>query len=94
MTTKNNELIGKGLEILRKALAPYVKRQLKASYKEKWWGLGADPHVGRMTELKVKLSKAKDDDARFDMLEFHNAIKVVVKFDNKTISNISCCSHK
>jgi len=69
MAKKNNELIGTGLELLRKALAPYIKRQLIASYKEKWWSNGVEPHVGRMAELKTKLAKAKDDDARFDVLD-------------------------
>ncbi len=69
MAKKNNELIGTGLELLRKALAPYIKRQLKAVYKEKWWNGGADPHVGRIAELKTKLTKAKDDEARFDVLD-------------------------
>ena len=33
MAKKNNDQIGSGLELLRKALAPYIKRQLKAVYK-------------------------------------------------------------
>lgn len=69
MAKKNNELIGTGLELLRKALAPYIKRQLMASYKDKWWSNGAEPHVGRMAELKTKLAKAKDDDTRFEVLD-------------------------
>ena len=69
MATSNIERVGQGLEILRKALAPYIRRQLKAVYKEKWWSAGADPHVGRIPELKTKLSKAKDDEARFDVLD-------------------------
>src|SRR6266496_3130210 len=77
MAKKNNELIGTGLEILRKALAPYIKRQLKAIYKEKWWNLGIDPHVGRMAELKTKLSKAKDDEARFDVLDIAALFTVI-----------------
>jgi hypothetical protein len=77
MAKKNNELIGAGLETLRKALAPYIKRQLKAIYKDKWWSLGADPHVGRMAELKTKLAKAKDDEARFDALDIAALFTIV-----------------
>lgn len=69
MAKKNNDQIGSGLELLRKALEPYIKRQLISVYKEKWWGMGADPHVGRMPELKNKLAKAKDDDARLSALD-------------------------
>ncbi len=69
MAKKNNELIGAGLELLRKALVPYIKRQLRSAYKDNWWSQGAEPHVGRMPELKTKLAKAKDDDARFEVLD-------------------------
>src|SRR3972149_3914094 len=77
MAKKNNEQIGSGLELLRKALAPYIKRQLKAVYKDNGWKNGADPHVSRMPELKTKLSKAKDDDARFDVLDISALFMVV-----------------
>ena len=77
MAKKNNDLIGSGLEILRKALAPYVKRQLKAVFKEGWWRNGADSHVGRMPELKNKLAKAKDDDARFEALDIQALLTVI-----------------
>ena len=69
MAKKNNDQIGSGLELLRKALEPYIKRQLISVYKEKWWSMGAEPHVGRMPELKTKLAKAKDDDARLSTLD-------------------------
>ncbi len=69
MAKKNNDQIGSGLELLRKALEPYIKRQLVSIYKENWWSLGIEPHLGRMTELKPRLAKAKDDDARLSMLD-------------------------
>jgi len=77
MAKKNNELIGQGLETLRKALAPYIKRQLASVYKDKWWSLGAEPHVSRMAELKTKLAKAKDDDARLSMLDIAALFTVI-----------------
>ena len=46
MAKKNNDQISSGLELLRKALEPYIKRQLMSIYKEKWWSMGAEPHVG------------------------------------------------
>src|SRR5688572_23545107 len=77
MAKKNNEQIGQGLEILRKALGPYIKRQLKAVYKERWWSQGAEPHVGRLPEVKTKLAKAKDDDARFESLDIAALLTVL-----------------
>jgi hypothetical protein len=77
MAKKNNDQIGSGLELLRKALGPYIKRQLTSVYKDKWWSLGAEPHVTRMPELKTKLAKAKDDDARFDALDIAALFTIV-----------------
>jgi hypothetical protein len=77
MAKKNNEQIGQGLEILRRALAPYIKSQLKTVYKERWWSQGTDPHVGRLPELKAKLAKATDDDARFESLDIAALLTVL-----------------
>ena len=77
MAKKNNDQIGSGLELLRKALEPYIKRQLMSVYKEKWWSMGAEPHVGRMPELKTKLAKAKDDDARLSTLDIAAIFTVI-----------------
>ncbi len=77
MAKKNNELIGTGLELLRKALSPYITRQLKAVYKEKWWSIGAEPHVSRLPELKTKLAKVRDDDARFEALDIAALLTVL-----------------
>jgi predicted AAA+ superfamily ATPase len=77
MTRKNNDHIGSGLELLRKALNPYIKRQLRAVYKDNWWSQGAEPHVGRMPELKTKLAKAKDDDARFEVLDISALLTIL-----------------
>lgn len=77
MAKKNNDQIGSGLELLRKALEPYIKRQLVAAYKEKWWSMGAEPHVGRVGDLKTKLAKAKDDDTRLSMLDIAALFTVI-----------------
>src|SRR5581483_7773138 len=77
MAKKHNELIGSGLELLRKALSPYIKRQLKAVYKDKWWSVGVEPHVSRLPELKTKLAKAKDDDSRFEALDIAALLTVL-----------------
>ncbi len=77
MAKKNNDQVGSGLELLRKALEPYIKRQLMSVYKEKWWSAGAEPHVVRMAELKAKLAKAKDDDARLSALDIAALFTVV-----------------
>lgn len=77
MKTSNLDRIGKGLRILLAGLSPYVKRQLKAVYGNNWWSQGVDPHVGRMLELKSRLAKAKDDDARFELLDIATLLTIV-----------------
>jgi uncharacterized protein len=77
MAKKTNDQIGSGLELLRRALGPYVKRQLIALYKDNWWRSGVEPHVNRMPELKSKLTKAKDDDARFEVLDIAALLTVI-----------------
>ncbi len=42
MTISNLERIGKGLQILRAGLAPYILRELKSFYKERWWVSGVE----------------------------------------------------
>ncbi len=37
MATNNIETVGKGLQILRAGLAPYILRELKGKFKEHWW---------------------------------------------------------
>ncbi|MEI7990111.1 MAG: Swt1 family HEPN domain-containing protein, partial [Chloroflexota bacterium] len=42
MATSNIERIGNGLQILRVGLAPYILRELKSFYKERWWISGVE----------------------------------------------------
>jgi predicted AAA+ superfamily ATPase len=69
MTTKNNDQIGKGLNILRAGLNPYVKRQLKAVYKSEWYKAGVDPHLRGTVGLEAKGRKPTNDDERFAALD-------------------------
>jgi hypothetical protein len=69
MTTKNNDQIGKGLNILRSGLSPYIKRQLKAVYKSEWYKAGVDPHLRGTVGLEAKGRKPTNDDERFTALD-------------------------
>lgn len=42
MTISNHERIGRGLELVRKALLPYAQRELKAFYGQLWWHDGVE----------------------------------------------------
>ena len=38
MAITNHERVGKGLELLRLGLAPFVERELKTQYQQGWLG--------------------------------------------------------
>jgi predicted AAA+ superfamily ATPase len=42
MATSNIERVGKGLDILKSGLAPYVQRELRDFYQERWWISGVE----------------------------------------------------
>lgn len=69
MTISNLERIGKGLEILRIGLAPYVLRELKSIYKEEWWSRGVqavlDNTVGR--EALIRTGTPEEKFAKLDI---------------------------
>ena len=37
MSYSNLERVGKGLEILRRGLSPYIAREFKAKWGGRWW---------------------------------------------------------
>lgn len=74
---KYQHQIGEGLTLLREALSPYVRRQLRARYKDAWWREGAEPHVRSMTELRSRLERAKSDDERFGLLDIQALLTIL-----------------
>jgi uncharacterized protein len=77
MAENNSERIHRGLEILRKALAPYIKRQLKAVYKEGWWKNGAEPHLRGTVGMDAKGSKPASEDKRFESLDIQALLTIL-----------------
>jgi hypothetical protein len=77
MAENNSERIHRGLEILRKGLAPYIKRQLKAVYKEGWWKDGVEPHLRGTVGLESKGRKPASDDNRFAALDIQALLTIL-----------------
>ena len=77
MSTNNIDRIGKGLNILRAGLGPYIKRQLKAVYKEGWWKDGAEPHLRGTVGLEAKGRKPAKDDKRFAALDIQALLTIL-----------------
>ena len=68
MAISNIERVGKGLEILRVGLAPYVQRELKGFYQERWWISGVETFLeGAVGRESLSASGAPED--RFSLLD-------------------------
>lgn len=66
MTISNHERIGRGLELVRKAILPYAQRELKAFYGQLWW------HDGVESVLKGNIgveARGSTDEERFAALD-------------------------
>lgn len=50
MAISNLERVSRGLDALKRGLAPYMARQLKAKHKARWWAAAVEPalrgHIG------------------------------------------------
>lgn len=70
MALSNRERVGKGLELLREGLAPYILRELQAHYGDEWWPRGVEsqlrPPVGREA-----LTAQGSEVERFAQLDIH-----------------------
>jgi len=76
MALSNLERVGKGLQILRAGLAPYILRQLKSAYKDQWWING----VERVLENAVgreALSGAAAPEERFGRLDIQALLVIL-----------------
>jgi hypothetical protein len=68
MAVSNLERVGRGLTLLKDALAPYVQRELKSRYKNRWWQDGVQPAlVGAIG--KDAQSATMSDDENFSKLD-------------------------
>jgi len=76
MAVSNLERVGRGLTLLKDALAPYILRELKSRYKQRWWQDGVQPAlVGAIG--KDANNAALTDDQRFEKLDSQALIAVM-----------------
>ena len=68
MATSNIERIGKGLQILRTGLAPYIQRELKNCYKDRWWLSGVETVLGNAVGRDA-LTGDGNPEERFERLD-------------------------
>ncbi len=86
MATSNIERVGQGLEILRHGLSPYILRELKSSYKDKWWQSGVEAvlsgSIGR--EASAKIGTPED---RFEKLDVQALLVLMWEAWNNVFQN-------
>lgn len=76
MAVSNLERVGRGLALLKEALAPYLVRELKSKYKQRWWQDGVQPAlVGAIG--KDANNAALTDDERFTKLDSQALIAIM-----------------
>ncbi|HPJ66086.1 MAG TPA: Swt1 family HEPN domain-containing protein, partial [Flexilinea sp.] len=76
MAGSNIENIGKGLNILKEGLAPYIRRELKEYYKGNWWTDGIE-QVLQYNAGSNALSGSGSPDERFDLLDIQALLMIM-----------------
>ncbi|HPZ43157.1 MAG TPA: Swt1 family HEPN domain-containing protein [Bacillota bacterium] len=63
MSYSNLERVGRGLEVLRRGLSPYIARELKAAYGPKWWQVVSGTSLPGTVGLESKKEGKAADEA-------------------------------
>lgn len=78
MAISNHERVGKGLEILRKGIQPFVERELKAFYGNLWFMDGVEKTLGDRIGAEARIAGPEEERfARLDVLAL-----LVIIWDN------------
>lgn len=76
MAVSNLERVGRGLELTKTAIAPFIMRELKSKYKTRWWQDGVQPAlVGAIG--KDASNATMSDDERFTKLDAQALIAIM-----------------
>ncbi len=68
MVKSNLEMITNGLDLLLKGLRPYVLRELKSRYGERWWKLGVEDALRGTVRAEARWAQMSDEE-RFELLD-------------------------
>ncbi len=86
MAISNIERIGKGLQILRAGLAPYILRELKSVYKERWWISGVETVLDNAVGREA-LSSVGTPEERFAKLDIQALLVIMWENWNTVFKN-------
>jgi predicted AAA+ superfamily ATPase len=68
MAISNRDRVGRGLDILREGLAPFIRRELQARYGRGWYIEGVEPYLTGATGIDV-VQHVGPDDEKFALLD-------------------------
>ena len=77
MAISNLERVGRGLDALKNGLTPYILRQLKARYKDRWWAEGIEPSLRGTVGMEAKRGKPASDEERLAALDVQGLLAVM-----------------
>jgi hypothetical protein len=77
MADSSHEHMGQGIEILKQGLSPYITRQLRSHYKERWWKAGVENSVGETVGLDEGVIEVADSDEQVSNLDIHELLEVM-----------------
>lgn len=77
MAISNLERVSRGLDALKRGLAPYIQRQLTVRHKDRWWTAGVEPSLRGTVGLDAKRGKAASDADRFATLDAHALMSIM-----------------
>jgi hypothetical protein len=77
MAISNLERVGRGLDVLKSGLTPYILRQLKARYKDRWWAEGVEPALHGTVGMEAKRGKQETNEDRFAALDVQGLLSVM-----------------
>ena len=76
MAVSNLERVGRGLTLLKDALAPYILRELKGQYKARWWKDGVENAL-RGNIGRDAASATLTDDQRYEKLDIQALLAIL-----------------
>jgi predicted AAA+ superfamily ATPase len=86
MAVSNLERVGRGLDILKTGLAPYVLRELKGQYKTRWWKDGVESALRGNIGREAASATLTDDD-RFERLDIQALLVILWENWNAVFEN-------
>ncbi len=78
MSISNHERVGRGLDALRRGLAPFIQRELKTRYKKEWWRQGVLHALSGTPNLEDALQKGTfSEEEQLAALDVHSLLLIL-----------------